>query len=107
MKEQDRKAHYLSRRSHSRAALAESRAAARLPNRGVKKNVSSALKRKPWESYLQRSVKFGGSKNAGRVKRKSVIESVGPGTHVSVDKTEGFGREERDGWLGAIRQYED
>lgn len=63
MRGQDRKAHYLSMRSHSRAALAESRAATRLLNRDVGKNVSSILKRKPWESYLQGSVKPSGSKN--------------------------------------------
>ena len=35
---------------------------------------------------------------------ESVIEFVGLGTQVSVDKTEVFGWEGRDGWLGAIRQ---
>lgn len=63
MRGQDRKAHYLSMRSHPRAGLEESRAAARLLNRGVRENVSSILKRKTWESYIQGSVKFGVSKN--------------------------------------------
>jgi len=38
---------------------------------------------------------------------ESVLESVGPGTQISVDKREGFGREKRDGWSGAIGEYED
>lgn len=50
-------------RSHPRVGLAEFRAVARLYDRGVRKNGSSVLKRKPWESYCQGSVKYGGSKN--------------------------------------------
>lgn len=35
------------------------------------------------------------------------MEFIGPGTQVSVVKIEGLGWEERDGWMGTIRYYED